>query len=894
MSHGAHSRFEVIRDLKTRHPRTFDVPHDEHGRKLRISEFFGQNTFSLREMRDKLPSGVFGKLHSTIETGKRLDLEIANPVAHAIKEWALSRGVTHFCHWFQPQTGSTAEKHDAFLTFDDQKMPIEKFSGSQLIQSEPDASSFPSGGMRTTFEARGYTAWDPSSPVFIMESAGTSTLCVPSVFISYHGDSLDEKTGLIRSMEVLSQRSCDLLHLIGQTDAKRVVATLGAEQEYFLVDRAFYMLRPDLVMAGRTLVGGQPPKGQELEDHYFGSIPPRVLAFMAEMEHELYKLGVPVKTRHNEVAPSQFETAPIFEEVNISTDHNQLTMDVLGRVARRHGFACLLHEKPFAGVNGSGKHNNWSMMITASGSDLDGQNLLDPGKTPHQNLRFLLFLAATLKGVHRHAGLLRAGIASAGNDHRLGANEAPPAIISVFLGDMLSRILDDLEKGAAAQESGEAAVIRLGVAKLPEVMKDNTDRNRTSPFAFTGNKFEFRAVGSAASTAFPVTLLNAAVASGLAEITDALRAKMKGNKGTDAAILEVVREAVVESKAVRFEGNNYADEWVAEAEKRGLPNLRKSPEALKQLVTDTSRKMLTGLGVFTEAELASRYHVRLERYNKNIAIEVETLMQLVDTMVLPAALGYHGALAHGAAAAKQAGFRSLPQTESAERIAHLVDLLQQRRKHLEEIYDKADAKESEEEKATAFAYEVAGIHGGGPQRVRRAGGAGRRRALAAAEVQGDALPVLKRAADGVSPRRSRLVRALEVAAPVLAPRLRASGVRFLPWNPEAALGEPVEDGLVAEAEPDAQAEHLQMPAGALARAGGRPAPLPRRKRAVERHPDVPHEHQPEERAAHAAPAFARQRDDAVAAVTPPRDEPELLERPHHLADGRPRHPQPAP
>ena len=700
----AKSRFDVIRDLGNRQPRVFEVPKDEHGRQLKISEYFGINTFGVQQMKAKLPSDVFAKLRSTMDTGKRLDSKIANVVAHAIKEWALERGVTHFCHWFQPQTGSTAEKHDAFLSVDD-KAVMEKFSGSQLIQSEPDASSFPSGGMRTTFEARGYTAWDPSSPCFIIESAGTSTLCIPSVFISYHGDSLDEKTGLLRSMEVLSTKACELLHLIGITGAKRIVATLGAEQEYFLVDRGFYMLRPDLVMTGRTLLGGQPPKGQELEDHYFGSIPARVLSFMSEFEFELYKLGVPVKTRHNEVAPSQFESAPIFEEANVSTDHNQITMEVLRRVAQRHGFACLLHEKPFAGVNGSGKHNNWSMSIAASGAELDGQNLLDPGKTPHQNLRFLLFLAATLRGVHKHAGLLRAGIASAGNDHRLGANEAPPAIISMFLGDMLSRILDDLEKGTKS-ESAEAAVIRLGIAKLPEVMKDNTDRNRTSPFAFTGNKFEFRAVGSTASTSFPVTLLNAAVADGLTELTAALKAKLAAQKSVDAAILEVVRDFVTASKAIRFEGNNYSEEWVADAQKRGLPNLRKTPEALLELTTPGSKKMLTEMGIFTEAELNSRFHVRLERYNKVLAIEVDTLVHVVDTMILPAALKYHGVLAQGAAAAKAASFPTIPQAESAERLGRLVGLLQERRKHLVEVYDRAAALENEDAKAHAFAYDV--------------------------------------------------------------------------------------------------------------------------------------------------------------------------------------------
>jgi glutamine synthetase len=700
----ANPRFTAIQAIGTREPRRVAFPADENGRKLKVSEFFGMNTFGAAQMREKLPADVYAKLRSTIETGKRLDGDIANTVAHAIKEWALERGVTHFCHWFQPLTGLTAEKHDTFLSFDDQKNAIERFSGSQLIQSEPDASSFPSGGMRSTFEARGYTAWDPSSPVFIMDVQGISTLCIPSVFISYHSDALDEKTGLIRSSEALSTKACELLNLIG-VPAKRVVATLGAEQEYFLVDRAFYLLRPDLVMAGRTLIGGQPPKGQELEDHYFGSIPSRILAFMGELEHELFKLGVPVKTRHNEVAPSQFETAPIFEEVNLSTDHNQLTMEILRRVARRHNLECILHEKPFAGVNGSGKHNNWSMSITASGPELEGSNLLDPGKTPRQNLRFLLFLAATLKGVHKHAGMLRAGIASAGNDHRLGANEAPPAIISVFLGDMLDRICNEIEKGAPGQESGEAAVIRLGVAKLPEVLKDNTDRNRTSPFAFTGNKFEFRAVGSSASTAFPITLLNAAVADAIGEITQRLKSKLGGTRSADAAILEVVREVIAETKNIRFEGNNYSDEWVKEAERRGLPNLKKTPEALKQLISPTSRKALVELGVFSEAEIASRYHVRLERYVKVLSIEVETLLQMVDTMVIPATNAYFTQLVGAVAAAKAAGVQA-PQAEMVERIAQLLRVLIDRKKHLGEVFERAESLATEEERAVAFSQDV--------------------------------------------------------------------------------------------------------------------------------------------------------------------------------------------
>jgi glutamine synthetase len=705
---GAKARFEAVREITSRTPRKFDPPRDEQGKRLRVSEFYGTNVFDLPKMKEKLPKDVYTKLVSTIQLGKKLDADIANTVANAIKEWALARGVTHFCHWFQPQTGSTAEKHDAFITYDDNGRIIEKFSGSQLIQSEPDASSFPSGGMRTTFEARGYTAWDPSSPVFIVEHTNGKTLCVPSVFISYHGDALDEKTALIRSMSVLSDKACELMHTIGFSGVKRVIPTLGVEQEYFLIDRAFASLRPDLVMSGRSLIGGQPPKGQQLEDHYFGSIPARAQAFMSEVEHELYKLGVPVKTRHNEVAPSQFETAPIFEEANIATDHNQVTMEVLRKVALRHNFQVLLHEKPFAGINGSGKHNNWSMSVAASGPDLDGDNLLDPGKTPHQNLRFLLCLMATLKGVHKHAGLLRAGIASSGNDHRLGANEAPPAIISVFLGDLLSRILNEIESGNITEGNVEAQVIKLGVSHLPEVMRDNTDRNRTSPFAFTGNKFEFRAVGSSASTAFPITLLNAAVADGFTEVTEMLKDRMKGGKSPDAAILTVLKDLIKETKPIRFEGNNYSEEWVKEAEKRGLPNLRKTPEALAELTSKKSKEMLTRLGIFTEAEVNSRHHVRVERYVKNLQIEIDTLRTMVSTQILPAAYAYHGDLAQSVAAAKAAGVTA-PQSGTLTKLTTLIQALESKHGALESSFHKAEGLGSEEEKAKVIAHEVSKV-----------------------------------------------------------------------------------------------------------------------------------------------------------------------------------------
>ena len=575
------SRKTSLRELASRLPKSpFGNNGDGHAAPAPTSSYFGINTFGARQMRDKLPKDVYAKLVAAIRHGKKLDLEIAPTVAQVIKEWAISRGVTHFTHWFQPQTGLTAEKHDAFLNFDDDRQPLESFTGSQLIQSEPDASSFPSGGLRATWEARGYTAWNPASPVFIVESGGSRTLCIPSVFIGYNGEALDEMTPLLRSSDALSAKAIELLELLGDKGVQRVYTTLGPEQEYFLIDRSHFALRPDLVMAGRTLVGAPPPRGQQLEDHYFGGIPERIQACIAEAEHELYKLGVPIVTRHNEVAPSQFEMAPMFEETDIAVDHNQMAMAVLRRVALRHGLQAVLNEKPFAGINGSGKHCNWSLAIAADNPELDGFNLLKPGKTPHQNIRFLLFLAAVLKGVHRHAGVLRAGIASSGNEHRLGANEAPPAIISVFMGASLTAMIESIAAGKTSANAAQA-MIKLGVAKLPEVEKDNTDRNRTSPFAFTGNKFEFRAVGSSASIAFPIVLLNAAVAEALGEIIDEIRANLKKNKSVDDVVLAVVRPIFKDTAPVRFEGNNYSEEWVKEAAKRGLPEPAPHPRGAR-------------------------------------------------------------------------------------------------------------------------------------------------------------------------------------------------------------------------------------------------------------------------------------------------------------------------
>ena len=692
-------RQQAVLDITQRTLRTPEAYRCDSG--TPPSELFGSNTFGARQMRAKLPKEVYAKLVAAVRLGKKLDLEIAPTVAQVIKEWAVSHGVSHFCHWFQPQTGSTAEKHDAFLNFDENKLPVEQFTGEQLIQSEPDASSFPSGGLRATWEARGYTAWNPASPVFILESGGTKTLCIPSVFIGYNGEALDEMTPLLRSSDVLSEKSRDLLALIGDTGALRVTTTLGAEQEYFLIDRAHFALRPDLVMANRTLVGAPPPRGQQLEDHYFGGIPERVQACIAEVEYELFKLGVPIVTRHNEVAPCQFEMAPIFEETDIAVDHNQLVMAMLRRVALRHGLQALLHEKPFAGVNGSGKHCNWSMSIVAD-NELDGANLLKPGKTPHQNIRFLLFLAAVLKGVHTHAGLLRAGIGTSGNEHRLGANEAPPAIISVFMGDLLTRVIDDIAAGKTGAQSAAKALIGLGVDKLPDIAKDNTDRNRTSPFAFTGAKFEFRAVGSSQSIAFPVMLLNACVAGAIAELTAELRTALKKTKSADDAVLKVVRKAFSETSAVRFEGNNYSDAWVKEAAKRGLLNLRRTPEALAQLITPTSQQLLTGLGILTKEELESRYHVRLERYVKDMLIEMHTLDQIVGTMVLPAALDYAGALAAAAAHAKTGGVKVVPQVAEANVVGAAIEVLIAARGSLARTIEKAEGMHEALEKQARF------------------------------------------------------------------------------------------------------------------------------------------------------------------------------------------------
>jgi glutamine synthetase len=643
----ASARFDAVKTAGARQPRVFKKTYTHsHESGLKASEYFGCNTFSFEMMEKKIPQTDIAILREFATSNKPLSLELANKVADAVREWALTRGATHYCHWFQPQTGATAEKHDAFFSFDKRGNAVERFTGKELIQSEPDASSFPSGGVRATFEARGYTCWDASSPMFLMESENGMTLCIPSLFISYNGEALDEKTPLLRSLSALNKAATDSLKLLGH-DAKYVMASAGPEQEYFVCDEALFNLRPDLLLAGRTLLGRNPPRGQQLEDHYFGSIKPRILAFMMESEHELYKLGVPCKTRHNEVAPSQLEIAPIFENANIAADHNQLVLEVLRTVARRHQLQVLFHEKPYAGINGSGKHVNWSL------ADNHGHNLLEPGDNPLDNIRFLWFLAGTVKAVNDYATLLRMSIASAGNDFRLGANEAPPAIISCFLGDTLTEVVQKLTTAGSGQSlSDRARSINLDLARVPEIARDNTDRNRTSPFAFTGNKFEFRAVGASASISPSLTYLNSAVASSLMEMNEQLR-KVSSHPSQED-VLKLISETLSSHKQVCFEGNGYSQEWHKEAEKRGLPNIRTTPEALAGIKAAKNKSMLAALGVHRGNEVDARYNVKLERYIKVRMIELETLQEMLFNEVFPAAMAHTRILSQSAASLKTA------------------------------------------------------------------------------------------------------------------------------------------------------------------------------------------------------------------------------------------------
>ena len=662
-------RFSAIQTALSRTPRIFKQPTDEHGTPYSVDEYFGYRVFTRSEMASRLPKATMQRFEVCIEEGKTLERGLADNIAHAIYQWALERGSTHFCHWFQPLTGATAEKHDGFIQLGGDT-PIFSFSGSELIQSEPDASSFPNGGSRTTFEARGYTLWDPSSPIFLMERENGITLCIPSTFVSYLGNVLDSKTPLLRSMDSLGEKAVELCHKLGETNVSRIIATAGPEQEYFLIDKAYAALRPDLILTGRSIQGAAAPKGQSLDDHYFGSIPSRVAAYMHEVEMELYALGVPVKTRHNEVAPCQFEVAVVYSEANIAADHNQLVMEMLKRVADRHDFFCMMHEKPFKGVNGSGKHLNWSL------ADNLGRNLLDPTKTPSTNIRFLAFLSSVLLGVQRNAALLRAAIGSYSNDFRLGANEAPPAIISAFLGAQLTKICDTVARGEKLPDDEKNSMLHLGVVHLPGLKQDNTDRNRTSPFAFTGNKFEFRAAGSSTSVSFPLTCVNAAVADGNELLLGLIEEK--------GSIAEAVREAIIQTSSIRFEGDNYSDNWVEEAEKRGLPHYRKTPHALSVLTEPQTIELFGKLNILSELELSSQYHVKLEQYITHVTIEAEMLEQLVNQFVLPAAIAERTAACNDVAAQKEVFGAHLVDKTQANRIHELIIQLHKEQKTLKD------------------------------------------------------------------------------------------------------------------------------------------------------------------------------------------------------------------
>ena len=664
---------------------------------INVAEIFGENVFNDTVMQERLPKKVYKNLRKTIEEGKDLDLETADVIAHEMKEWAIEKGATHYTHWFLPLTGVTAEKHDSFVSA---PLPSGKvlmsFSGKELIKGEPDASSFPSGGLRATFEARGYTAWDCTSPAFVRQDAGGATLCIPTAFCSYTGEALDQKTPLLRSMEAINKEALRLLRLFGNTTSKKVTPSVGAEQEYFLVDAEKFEQRKDLIYTGRTLFGAMPPKGQELDDHYFGTIRQRIASFMRDVNIQLWKVGVTAKTQHNEVAPAQHELAPIYSEANIAVDQNQLTMQTLKRVACQHGMKCLLHEKPFAGVNGSGKHNNWS--ITTD----DGINLLEPGKTPHENTQFLLVLACILKAVNVHADLLRESAADPGNDHRLGANEAPPAIISIFLGEQLEDVVDQLISTVEATHSLNGGKLDTGVSTLPELSKDATDRNRTSPFAFTGNKFEFRMVGSRDSIANPNIVLNTIVAEAFADACDILEKA----DDFDLAVHDLIKEYLTDNQRIIFNGNGYSDEWVAEAERRGLPNIKSMVEAIPAITTDKAVELFERFSVFTKAELESRAEIQYEAYAKAINIEARTMIDMASKQFLPAFIKYTKTLADTVNAVKAAGVDASVQTETLKEVSALMAETKAALDNLVKTTADAAAKEEGEVQATYYHTEV--------------------------------------------------------------------------------------------------------------------------------------------------------------------------------------------
>ena len=646
-----------------------------------IPELYGSLVFNDKIMREKLPKDMYKALKKTIENGTHLELDVANSVAVAMKEWALEHGATHYTHWFQPMTNFTAEKHDSFISPTVDGQVIMDFSGKELVKGEPDASSFPSGGLRATFEARGYTAWDPTSPAFIKDR----TLYIPTAFCSYSGEALDKKTPLLRSMDTLNKEAVKILRLLGNTDVKHINTTVGPEQEYFLVDKDLYNKRKDLIFCGRTLVGAPAPKGQEMEDHYFGTLKPRVSAYMHDLDEELWKLGIPAKTKHNEVAPTQHELAPVFDTTNVAVDHNQLTMEIMKKVAAKHNMVCLLHEKPFEGINGSGKHNNWSMSTDT------GVNLLDPGKTPAENTQFLVFLVAVIKAVDDYADLLRISVASAGNDHRLGANEAPPAVVSIFLGDELTEVLKAIENDEFFAGHG-AVQMDIGAKVLPHFVKDNTDRNRTSPFAFTGNKFEFRMLGSSSSVANPNIILNTAVAESLRQFYEKLKDVPADEM--ESAVHELLKQTIIDHKRVIFNGNGYTDEWLEEAKKRGLYNLVSTPDALPHFIDEKNEKLLTSHHIFTDAELHSRYEIKMENYVKTLHIEANTLVEIIQKDLLPSITTYMEKLAQ-TASLKKSVVPGISVSAEASLLSRLTELAETMTKDLEAL--KADTAMAEYE-----------------------------------------------------------------------------------------------------------------------------------------------------------------------------------------------------
>jgi len=690
-------RFKAYETVQNRSRVAVNIPN------ARVSEYFNLNVFNDNAMKQFLSKEAYNAVTNAIKKGGNIDRKVADQVASGMKSWAISRGASHHTHWFQPLTGATAEKHDAFFELQEDGRSIEKFSGDALVQQEPDASSFPSGGLRNTFEARGYTAWDPSSPAFIIESASGNTLCIPTIFVSYTGEALDYKAPLLKALHAVENAVVNVCSTYFDKNVTKAFASLGIEQEYFLVDKAMFFARPDLMLTGRTLIGQAPEKGQQLEDHYFGSIPPRVLDFMAELESEGYKLGIPLKTRHNEVAPSQYECAPIFEEVNLAIDHNQLLMDLMEKVAQRHNFKILLHEKPFAGVNGSGKHNNWSLITNT------GVNLLSPGHTPQNNLQFLSIFVCVIKAVHDTADLLRASIASAGNDHRLGANEAPPAIMSVFIGSQLTQVLEELVTKVGLGKSGDSYK-SINIKKIPEILLDNTDRNRTSPFAFTGNKFEFRAVGSSANSANAMIVLNTAVAQQLNQFRKDVDALLeKKGKLKEEAIMEVIKTYYKSSKKILFEGNGYGDEWVKEAAKRGLSNITSTPEALLAYLSEKSKKIFTENEIFSDKELVARHEIMQESYIKKVDIEAKVLAQLVTSSVIPAAISYQQRIAANVVSLKAAGMPKKAyevQMEMLETISRNIQEITTSLKKMEKEVENAHKVKEVYKRALSFCNKV--------------------------------------------------------------------------------------------------------------------------------------------------------------------------------------------